>query len=373
VSKLLFSFVLGAVLAVLAVLSSLQALGWWTQWLLMSAFWWAAFVHRHHALQVAGARGERDGVRHPIARRVTRAFDVRRRIAERRHTAGGRHARGAGERERAIATERAPQLRLRVGGSDPAHRVDREPAEPDPQSRRLLDAQSRDRPDARQRPRAIAGRVDALRARSARIHSEQASAGQSGQRRRAQRLALRGARVDRELDHARVELERARGTTATPPGASGTRERARFLDLQAQLPGVIEAHRRRERARRDYAALAGLAGLAPRDYEGLGPGEQRAARLAIDREMTVRRELLTARSGAGRMSGALESETARSRVSPGEGGSSDSATPGPGGAPIPWRESRLRPQRGDASESTVMEDARAVAERRKRQLGVGRP
>lgn len=40
VSKLFFSFLLGAILAVLGVLEQLEALGWWTQWLLMSAFWW---------------------------------------------------------------------------------------------------------------------------------------------------------------------------------------------------------------------------------------------------------------------------------------------------------------------------------------------
>jgi hypothetical protein len=372
VSKLLFSFVLGAVLAVLAVLSSLAALGWWTQWLLMSAFWWAAFLHRHHALQVAGTRGERDGVRRPIARRATR--DVRRRIAERFDTARERHARAAAHRARPTASDDAPQLRLRAGRADSSDRVVREHAQADRQSQRLLDAQARDQPLARQR-RTIAGRVDALRARSARIHSEHASARQSGDRRRAQRLALRGARVDRELAGARGELERAGGAdlAATSPRASRAGESARFLDLQAQLPGAIDAHRAHERARRDYVALAGLAGLAPRDYEALGPGQQRAARLAIDRELTARRELLTARSGAGRISEAVTSEAAPTRVSPGEGGSRDTATPATSGTPVPWRESRSRPHRGDPSESTVMQDARAVAERRKRQLGVGRP
>jgi hypothetical protein len=73
------------------------------------------------------------------------------------------------------------------------------------------------------------------------------------------------------------------------------------------------------------------------------------------------------------MSDVARSETTPSTASPGEGGSRDGATPGPAGAPVPWRESRSRPQRGDPSESTVMQDARAVAERRKRQLGIGRP
>ena len=55
VSKLLFSFLLGAILAILGILADLEALGWWTQWLLMSAFWWGAFV----AAPPSVAAGER--------------------------------------------------------------------------------------------------------------------------------------------------------------------------------------------------------------------------------------------------------------------------------------------------------------------------
>ena len=60
VSKLVYSFLLGVLLAVLAILSGLQALGWWTQWLLMSAFWWGAFTHRHRALGIAGGAAGRE-------------------------------------------------------------------------------------------------------------------------------------------------------------------------------------------------------------------------------------------------------------------------------------------------------------------------
>jgi hypothetical protein len=371
VSKLLFSFVLGAVLAVLAVLSSLQALGWWTQWLLMSAFWWAAFVHRHHALQIAGARVERHGVRRPVARHVTR--DVRRRIAERRVAARERHARAAGRPERPVVAQHARQSRLGAAGADRGDGGGSDHAEPDVQLRRVLEAESRDLPRPGQRPRMIADRVEALRARSARIHGERASARESGERRRAQRLALRGMRVDHALDRARTELDRIRDDSAARSSdSSRVRERARFLDLQAQLPGLIDAHRTRARARRDYVALAGLIGLGSRDYEAFAPGEQRAARLAIDRELTVRREVLTAHAGADPGSGAFESTQTASRISPGDGGSRDIATLRSSDAPVPWREARSRPRRGDPSESTVMEDARAVAERRKRQLGVGR-
>src|SRR2546421_3738976 len=78
VSKLLFSFLLGVVLAVLAILASLEGLGWWTQWLLMSAFWWGAYARRHQVLAVAeGAFGsERSRERHPLRRRVIGRFET---------------------------------------------------------------------------------------------------------------------------------------------------------------------------------------------------------------------------------------------------------------------------------------------------------
>ena len=53
-SKLLFAFVLGVLLAVLGVIASLPGIGWWTQWLLMSAFAWTVFNGRHRALGFAG-------------------------------------------------------------------------------------------------------------------------------------------------------------------------------------------------------------------------------------------------------------------------------------------------------------------------------
>ncbi len=56
-SKLLFAFVLGVLLAVFAVIANLPAVGWWTQWLLMSAFAWAVFSRRHRALGLVGGAG----------------------------------------------------------------------------------------------------------------------------------------------------------------------------------------------------------------------------------------------------------------------------------------------------------------------------
>lgn len=56
-SKLLFSFVLGALLTMQRALAALDTLGWWTQWLLISAFWWTLFVKRHELAATARLAG----------------------------------------------------------------------------------------------------------------------------------------------------------------------------------------------------------------------------------------------------------------------------------------------------------------------------
>ncbi|HEX5852748.1 MAG TPA: hypothetical protein VFY36_06630, partial [Solirubrobacteraceae bacterium] len=82
VSKLLFSFLLGVVLAVLAILSDLSAIGWWTQWLLMSAFCWGAYTRRHQALGVVGgAIGSERTPHHSVVRRMSNALETRKAIA----------------------------------------------------------------------------------------------------------------------------------------------------------------------------------------------------------------------------------------------------------------------------------------------------
>jgi hypothetical protein len=50
VMKLLFSFLLGVVLLLTRSILGLEALGWWTRWLLVSALWWGAFVQRRRLL-----------------------------------------------------------------------------------------------------------------------------------------------------------------------------------------------------------------------------------------------------------------------------------------------------------------------------------
>ncbi|HEY1689042.1 MAG TPA: hypothetical protein VGF95_09295 [Solirubrobacteraceae bacterium] len=70
-AKLVWSFLLAVVLESIRVLHMLGGLGWWIQWLLMSALWWGAFHHRHQLIYLAGpspfarsgARGARNAWR----------------------------------------------------------------------------------------------------------------------------------------------------------------------------------------------------------------------------------------------------------------------------------------------------------------------
>ncbi len=57
-SKLTFSFLLGALLTMQRILASLHQLGWWTQWLLISTFWWFVFLKRHQALEFVRSGGQ---------------------------------------------------------------------------------------------------------------------------------------------------------------------------------------------------------------------------------------------------------------------------------------------------------------------------
>ena len=68
------------------ILEHLQALGWWTQWLLMSAFWWGLFARRHQVVQFASGAGRDErahGVRRPVLRRVNETLDARARMQQR--------------------------------------------------------------------------------------------------------------------------------------------------------------------------------------------------------------------------------------------------------------------------------------------------
>jgi hypothetical protein len=369
-SKLLFAFLLGAALGVLAILAALEALGWWTQWLLMSAFWWGAYGRRHQILTAGAgsARPEVDMRRASLGRRAREALEPPRRLV------------GAARAVSARLRHPAPEVRL-PGGITRAAR-ERTRAQLDEQATRTL---AHDDRRAAQLARELPQRRALLAAKHAqleRIQRARTAALAAHDPRRAAKLAVRGGRVEEETaqEHERVRAALARKHTRGRRGARGAeqlRERARFLDEQGAL---ADSRRVRAGAPRDYAGLAGLAGFAREEYERLAPARRREAWLEIDRELALRRRLPLAAHDI-----ALEGEQVPTRREQHAAARAmDNALERrmrEDGHELPlsraswleaWRrESSARAARG-ANQSPVMRDAREVLMRRKRQLGYGR-
>ncbi|MGA7706060.1 MAG: hypothetical protein WB998_14345, partial [Solirubrobacteraceae bacterium] len=84
IAKLTYSFLLGVVLTMMKLLLSLTILGWWVQWLLLSAFWWGVFLKRHQTLGWAAGtgRGQPQPPHRSMARRATEALETRNRLTK---------------------------------------------------------------------------------------------------------------------------------------------------------------------------------------------------------------------------------------------------------------------------------------------------
>ena len=81
-SKLIFSFLLGALLTMQRILASLHQLGWWTQWLLISTFWWFVFLKRHQALEFVRSGGRAPApTRKTLGQRIRGARQVKQDLA----------------------------------------------------------------------------------------------------------------------------------------------------------------------------------------------------------------------------------------------------------------------------------------------------
>jgi hypothetical protein len=203
----------------------------------------------------------------------------------------------------------------------------------------------------------------ARRSQAGRIDDAHAAAVSAGDRRRTIRLAVRGARVQREvaarsaaLGEARRTMRSARGDRLDP---AYLQAHERFLDRQASLPRA-GSEAGRANTRRDYPALASLAGYAAEEYRRLAPRERREVRLVVDRELA---ELSDVRA----MTGGSARRTARAeRAVPAHGGGEDQRFD------RRHRRGREEGRRGEPEESAVMRDAREVAAGRKRQLGFDR-
>jgi hypothetical protein len=300
VSKLLFAFLLGVVLAVVGILSDLQALGWWTQWLLTSAFWWSAYVRRHQALGLAeGAFGRERATRSRAEGAMPRAL-------------AGRFGDALDPPRKALGAARSTMNKL--GGQAPSVEQrrrraqagrERARAQADAQVRRTLELEHDDaRERAKAAPRLQRG-LSEKRAQLQRVERARASAIARGDGRRAAELGHRKQRIEGEIERRQAQLdgalrvagegERSLRRTGGPYTRDQQQERQRFLDAQASLPAASDAVRSRAGEsipqRRDYGALAVLAGLAREQYEQLDPRARRAARLEIDRQLALRREL----------------------------------------------------------------------------------
>jgi hypothetical protein len=271
VAKLVYSLMLGVLLLISGLLAGITTFGWWTQWLLVSTFWWLAFEHRHSLLSTVLHERSEPSSRLPLATRV--------RYGARTLVSGGRSAQSLGH-----TTGRV------IGGV--AEAVTRGRVSPREDSRaqgRVAESAGARGELSRQVDRTFlaerAGSLDragderaALIARRSRLASAAAEFHARGNTRRAFSLASRLEAVDAELGRPSATRE------MTSMGRLREhRARRRLFDREAMRP---------RGEGRDYAALAGLAGLTRQGYGNLDTGNQFAARAAIERELSRRRELL---------------------------------------------------------------------------------
>ncbi|HEX3518253.1 MAG TPA: hypothetical protein VHT29_04380 [Solirubrobacteraceae bacterium] len=352
VTKLLFSFLLGVVLSLVGLIESLTALGWWTQWLLMSVLWWGAYMRRHQALGVTiGALGHNYIERRSISLRIGSVIEARRRRVLDRWTAKKKSAPDVNSPTDSQASRGSP---TRTGNG---------PTIPQPPKRRKRPEPAKRGGDGRipAHGETSAGPAADRRAQLERVSRARAQAEQAGNTRRAAELGVRARRIEADAAsegpaHSDVPAARRGGAhdgirppEPSPPDPSG--------GLRGPAPRAGSRRRAgsQEEARIDYAALATLAGLSGWEYERLSSRRQREVRVEIDRELAARRE--PSRSPGSRQAGKPE-----------EAGSSS-----PGEERSAARSKRTSIPRREAPESRVMRDAREVEAGRKRQLGYDRP
>ncbi|MBA3810010.1 MAG: hypothetical protein H0X28_16680, partial [Solirubrobacterales bacterium] len=284
VAKLIYSFLLGVVLAVLSVIASLSALGWWTQWLLMSALWWGAFTRRHQTLGLLGG-GSDSASRRSLAPRF-RMREARRLIPGRRRS----------ERRE---EKRAPLVRPRPGAD--ADRAPRATAassrSPEAPERRAGHASAEIREADSRREGLIACKREQLgRVLDAR---EEARAG--GGTRRAAELSVRGERIEEEIE----DLLRTPAQGAEHDQDVRARPGAPAPGAVAQAPraaggGGGGGGRNHRSSRSDTATLAGELGArgdaqsaahGREQHRPLDPRDHRSARAAKHPAQAQREEL----------------------------------------------------------------------------------
>ncbi len=400
-AKLIYSFLLGVVLLMGRILLSLGALGWWTQWLLVSVLWWGAYRHRHQVLNFAhgtGAGSREHGIgglrlasRLMAARELGRMGGVvRRKLSPGPPSAEKRQRIAAAARGRAKEIEDkqagrslehdyreaqahvrdAPGLQARIGGKEARlARMQREHA--------AAQAKAEEAKSARE-----AALTD--ESLSSPLERDRAAAGfgaeEASHKKRAAKLQARMDRLQGEITGEQSSLtaarqtvtagEKAKQATGKPYTREQSKEQAQFLAAQAALPAGKQ---------RDYAAMAGLADYGRREFEGLDPQRRRAAQREIDSELAMQKAAnATARDVAVDGEGSLRrreerklkkgfDRTVKQQVSAEGHELPSSVRPKPSALDTYLQDSRAHAKaRG---KSSVMGHSREAAARRRRQLG----
>jgi len=401
VSKLVFSFLLGAILMVQRVLLSMHLFGWFTQWLLVAALWWIAYVRRHRIFELPLGGG--GGQHRSVVRRLGGALESRTGMAsahwvKRRLSAPGPSV----ERRRRLAqagAERGKQMADAQVASGLEHRHREASAlveEGDAAQARISAKRTR-------LGRIQAGHADALskaaEAKSAReegltdfnlftspLERDRATAKHGAEERNHRKHA---AKLRRRMDDLRAEIDRdqgqltaarqtvkdgelAKSTTGKPYTRAQAEEYGRYLEAQAALA----------MGKRTYAGMAEIAGYTRGDYERLDSRGQREARLRIDRELDTRKGLVSATadmaasaraSSVGRQDKRKAGKELAHKVDDwmrSEGHPHPRAPSGESPMDAWKREGAAATHEGARRRgSTVLNDAREATARRKRQLG----
>jgi hypothetical protein len=329
-SKLFYSFLLGVLLMMQRLLTSLQSLGWWTQWLLISTFWWAVFLKRHQAAAFLQSRGRQPASpeHRPIGRRIESVRQAHRAV---RHPMTWTKGKILGQVSATEQLAKRPSVGHAAGG--------------------------RERPSI---PRMFEQTSEPNRRGSAR-------------ERRAQRKVARRARLamlvepevalaDGEGASTAMLTARIRGNQAGSIGKRQSRHDARRveLDVDGSRPLNGAGHVREQpegsewpkQERKGEDSVSGIARATKRLIPGgerLIPGGENVLTGGSSQRRVPERD----RAASGPHARSSQATVPLSQV----------ARSNPPEASTGARETR----------SSVMDDARAVAERRKRQLGFERP
>lgn len=358
ISKLVFSFLLGVMLMMTDVLLQIRVLKWVAQWLFVSGFWWGVFFKRHQVTEfLRGTAGGHVAPHRSLVSRVRGALETPMAMLKTAHRIGDR-----------LRTP-APDVHKRRRLAKAAQDIVRKRA--DDQVTRTLDHDHAQAVENVGAASAKQEQISTRRQQLERVRQARKRALEEGDTRRAAKLGAREKRVEAEVQRDQDSLTEARRKVADGEaakrlnGTPHTREqreaRSRFLDEQAALPSAARPNA--DGVARDYAALAGLAGMSADAYKRLLPSQQREARLHIDRELATRSQLPSAAAEVARANEPAPNRKERRTANKKLDRVLKQHVRAEGHAPLPER------NRASPGRSPVMEDAFAVQRRRKRQLG----